>query len=305
MERRNMKIALINGKFGGVGGSAGHVYNLHKWLKDKCEFQILDSDSVGYINIPKLKSISFYRKLKKIKIDADIIHVHNPKFGGIVKDSKKSILTMHGDFAKEFINEYGILGKSLSNHVEKHVEKFDTITTVNPYWAKTNNWDYIPNGISLNDIENIKSNNEKYVLFVGRKDSIKGYEIFEKMAKKVPFATKMLFDKPWEEVISLMKSAQCIVMPSKIEGFPSVILEAWACGCPVVASNIPELNALSKDAIYFSERTVDDFTEAVHKVIDENVGKIFSERGLEQVKEYDWGKVSQKYYELYCKVYEN
>lgn len=298
-----MKIALINGTFGGVSGSGRHVYNLYNHLKDRCEFQILDLKRVGYINIPKLKSISFYSKLKKIKIDADLIHIHNPKFGGIIKNPSNSILTVHGDFVYEFVQKYGFLGQKLSNHIKKIVTKFEVITTVNPYWAKENDWLYIPNGVSLEDISRIKPSNEKFVLFVGRKDKIKGYEIFEKMTKDISFPSKMLFNSSWEEVISLMKSAYCIVMPSKTEGFPTVILEAWASGCPVIASNIPELRVISNDAIYFSEPNVKDFTEAVHKIIDNKLGITVSQKGLDQVKKYDWGIISQQYYDLYCDVY--
>lgn len=299
-----MKVALVNGTFGGISGSGRHVFNLHNYLKEKCEFTVYDLKTVGFINFPKLKSISFYNKLKKIKIDADIIHIHNPKFGGIIKNPSSSILTIHGDFVTEFEKKYGLLGKKMSNQIKKIIKNFEIITTVNPYWAKENDWLYIPNGISLKEIEPIKPSQKKYVLFVGRKDKIKGYDIFKKISNELPFPSKMLFNYPWKEVISHMKSAYCLVMPSKSEGFPTVILEAWACGCPVITSDIPPLRALSEKAICFSEPNVKNFTEIIHQIITDKHGKTISDYGLEEVKKYDWEIVSRQYYNLYCDVFE-
>lgn len=299
-----MKVALVNSTFGGISGSGRHVYNLYEHLKNKCEFQMLDVNSVGYLNIPKLKSLSFYYKLKKIKINADIIHVHNPKFSGIVKNHKNAILTIHGDYITELIKQYGVLGDMVTKFLEKNVELFDVITTVNPHWAKTRGWKYIPNGVSLDKIQQIKPSESKYVLFVGRKDKIKGYELFKEISEHIPYPSKMLFDRPWEEVISFMKSAYCVVMPSEVEGFPTVILEAWASGCPVIASKIPELESISENSICFAERTVNDFSNAVHKIIEDREGVKMAEQASEIVKKYDWSNIAQQYYELYLQVYE-
>lgn len=49
---------------------------------------------------------------------------------------------------------------------------------------------------------------------------------------------------PRETVLGLMRQAYCLVMPSRWEGMPNVLLEAGTLGCPVIGSavdGIPEI----------------------------------------------------------------
>lgn len=72
-----------------------------------------------------------------------------------------------------------------------------------------------------------------------------------------------------DEVIKEMLSSDVFVLPSYTEGFPNVILEAMACGCAIVATNvgaIPEMLEEMQDEHYgviIEPKDVDGLREAL------------------------------------------
>jgi glycosyltransferase involved in cell wall biosynthesis len=56
--------------------------------------------------------------------------------------------------------------------------------------------------------------------------------------------------RPHNEVIQFLKSSAMLILPSEwYEAFPHVILEAFACGVPIVASNIGTLPDIIEDGV--------------------------------------------------------
>ena len=307
-----MKVAMVNGTYGGVSGSGRAVKLLSEELARRgFHVYLITNDTVGYLNFPRVKSLSF-AVLAKSKLDYkcnfDIVHVHNPKFSLVAKKGMNNVLTIHGDFLVEFSLKYGSTFSKLFNMwFMKEAVKFQSITCVSPYWSKLRGWCYIPNGLNLEEIKEIKPSDERYVLFVGRKDKIKGYDLFERATSQLSYPYKMLGVHervPWKQVIAYMKSAYCIVLPSQQEGMPYIILEAWASGCPVIATDLPTLRSFGEGAIYFlRERTVECIKEAVpilvkHKKIADDLRR----DGFRKVKRHDIKKVAKEYIKVYEKT---
>lgn len=77
----------------------------------------------------------------------------------------------------------------------------------------------------------------------------------------------------YEDVIREFHQADMFVFPSYSEGFPNVILEAMACGCPIVSSDvgaIPEMLDIDGDAcgLCFKPQSSDEVYRAVNSLID-------------------------------------
>lgn len=80
---------------------------------------------------------------------------------------------------------------------------------------------------------------------------------------------------PHEEVIKEMLSAQVFVLPTYTEGFPNVILESMACGCPIVTTDvgaIPEMLDIANGFQYgicVKPCQVEELYQAVKKMLDD------------------------------------
>lgn len=106
---------------------------------------------------------------------------------------------------------------------------------------------------------------------------------------------------PDEDLVLLYQQAEAFVFPTLSEGFGLPGLEAMACGCPVVCSDIPVLREIYGEAAeYFDPLNPEDIAEKIGGVIsDKKMRAGLIERGLEQVKKYSWSKMAQETLEVY------
>jgi glycosyltransferase involved in cell wall biosynthesis len=81
------------------------------------------------------------------------------------------------------------------------------------------------------------------------------------------------------------------------ESFGMPLLEAMACGCPIIASRIPSTIEVARDCpVYFEPEKTDDLLRAFDIVLSEGRNSEWVQTGLEIVKAYScsWDKMPQR-----------
>ena len=103
------------------------------------------------------------------------------------------------------------------------------------------------------------------------------------------------------ELCSLYHGASVFVYPSLFEGVGLPALEAMSCGVPVVASNSTSLGEIVEGAgLLVDPLDIEEMAEAIFRLIkDENLRKVYIEKGLTKVKSFSWKDHAKKTLELY------
>jgi len=99
-----------------------------------------------------------------------------------------------------------------------------------------------------------------------------------------------------EDLPALFSGARLFVFPSLYEGFGLPVLEAMACGVPVVCSNASSLPEVADDAaLLFDPLDVVGMAAAMERVLgDERLRAKLVERGLKRARGFSWEKCARQ-----------
>lgn len=104
-----------------------------------------------------------------------------------------------------------------------------------------------------------------------------------------------------DELPALYAAADMLVMPSLLEGFGFPIIEAMACGTPVIAARascLPEIAGTA--ALFFDPYNTEEFAViAMEALGNEKRRAELTAKGLQQAKRYSWRRHADEFVRLY------
>jgi len=103
-----------------------------------------------------------------------------------------------------------------------------------------------------------------------------------------------------EDLIRYYSNATAFIFPSFYEGFGIPVLEAQACGCPVVSTNSSSLpEVLLDSALYCDPTDAEDFADRMERIAtDAGLRVDLIKRGYENVNRFSWEESAKKIAEI-------
>lgn len=111
------------------------------------------------------------------------------------------------------------------------------------------------------------------------------------------------FVEKHEDVLKIIKASDVFVLPSILEGFGIVVIEAMACNVPYVASKIPPIVEVTNNGIgglLFEPENVKDLSKKIKELLtNKNKRTLKIEECRDYVKKYDWKNIITKIEDAY------
>lgn len=208
------------------------------------------------------------------------------------------------------------------------VSEYSKQDLVNSYKVSEDKVDVVYNGVSdcfqpQSSSPKPFTNSKPYFLFVGslhpRKNLVnlvKAYQAYRKKEAE-PHELLIVGTKMWdddflageehsegvhfsgritdEQLAEVYSNAEAFVFPSYFEGFGIPLVEAMACGCPVISSNATCMPEIAGDAaLYFHPDNIEELSDLLSKMHhDQQLSASLKEKGLERAKIFTWERTAQ------------
>ena len=263
-----------------------------------------------------------------------------------IKDGSKKVLELH--FCKFFRLQYGrngllgLIDRWRTRQDEKIVGKFDKFVVLTNedkgYWGQLPNIEVIPNA-AMHIGKKYSDSTAHRIIAVGRLDYQKGFDrlieawaLIQKHKKYKDWNLDIFGQGEWHDMLQQMierhglqdnthinrpthdigteyAKSSLLVMSSNYEGFPMVMIEAMACGLPVVSFDFKcGPKDIIKDGInglLVPNGNIDALAQAMIKIMDNDTyRKELSLNARQVVSTYSEDTVMEKWVKLFNSLVE-
>lgn len=289
------------------------------------ESKIAGPNSIDYdlgraINIPfnnSVASISLFPDRKKLlnAIEwSDVVHIHEPFIPLIfwkLPKNKKYIFTHHANLNRLYTFFMGFIYKIIKI---KGISVYVSESALSNAKTLNNQPILIPNMIEIN--KNIKFNNNKKFLFVGRNEKRKNFKYFNLLSKE-----KSLQDYEFEAITNenianfngviylkpnddekktiFQNSSIYLALNTKNESFGITLIEAINSGNVVISSDLLAFkNVLDESGIYYERNSYESLLNLLTNTLKNDLHSIW-EKQYESIQKYDIDLNMEHYILLY------
>ena len=141
---------------------------------------------------------------------------------------------------------------------------------------------------------------------VGRQNWPLEFERIAKLIRELELMHQVIFLQGLADIdlARLYRTVDVLVYPSFYEGFGLPVLEAMACGTPVITSNSSCLPEVAEDAsLLVDPNSVDEIYSAMRQVLsDPELAQELRERGLARSVEFSWERTARQTIAVYEKA---
>lgn len=313
------EITVMCGKYPGT----------ENYYEDSIRYEYVGSNRNNYILSTFCYAVKAAAYVKANAANYDIViedfAPYNPIFSFLWH--KKAVIQLHQREGLRHLKKYGLLGIPFFL-IEKYYHRFfqnalAELPSAKEVFGLRGNVAILPNGFDprLLDLENEE---QDYMLFIGRFHiDQKGLDTLSEAMRLVGCglvivgggkdeqAVKTLFRDTvatgraefvgyaWgEKKEELMRKCLFMVVPSRYEGQPLIIMDTAACGKPVLVSDIPELRYVVEAGFGLSFKTGDakDLAEKINFLLhDSSLRGEMGKRAREYTRNFSWDKIAEEY----------
>lgn len=232
--------------------------------------------------------------IKRIVGEAEMITSVCQKNCNFLKGWNKNCLVVPNGISDQFVEEFFRRGEKVTK------DKDDRVRIL--FVGHINEHKGVDLLISATD-EIIRRGYRKIIIELVGGGNPRVVKKFKEEVRRRGLEKYIIFEGIREDVPSLLIKADLFVLPSRIEGLPTTILEALTLGVPVIASNvggIPDIIRNGKNGILVPPEDVKALSQAIIRLIDEEgLRKRLILEGYKTVPFYRWSRIVNQYFDIY------
>jgi glycosyltransferase involved in cell wall biosynthesis len=129
-----------------------------------------------------------------------------------------------------------------------------------------------------------------------------GAEVIRARAATSPVHDDILFPGfvPLADLPLFYSACDLMAFPSLFEGFGFPIVEALACGAPVICSNTSSMREIAGSVVpKFNPYSADEIFQCIEKTLSEGWSREKRRQGLVYAAEFDWSRTARQTLEIY------